>query len=165
VTYSKVRDIFAVNYYSTLHVVRAFVPILKGRPEAHITNVSSMGAMVPVPGQTLYGSSKAAINLLTMGLYAELKETSVGVTLAIPGAINTDIAANSGIDMKGASAEGGHVKMLAPEKAAAIIIRAVEKNKYRVLVGRDARMMDLISRISPKWAAQLIYKQMKELLG
>lgn len=162
--YEKIKHIISTNFYGTLHMVRSFLPYLLERPEAHILNVSSMGGLVPFPGQSVYGASKAAVKLLTEGLYAELKDTNVHVTLAYPGAVNTNIAANSGVEIGNVSKESSPVKMLEPERAAALIIRAMEQNKYRALVGRDARMMDWMSRLSPKMAVNMIYKQMKSLL-
>jgi NAD(P)-dependent dehydrogenase (short-subunit alcohol dehydrogenase family) len=70
-----------VNFYGTLYMTKAFLPHFLQRPEAHITNISSMGGFLPVPGQTAYGASKAAVKLLTEGLHSELSETSVGPTL------------------------------------------------------------------------------------
>lgn len=163
--YDKIKHIISTNFYGALHMVRAFLPYLLERSEAHILNVSSMGALVPVPGQTVYGASKAAVKLLTEGLYAELKDTHVHVTLVFPGAVKTNIAANSGVEMDVAGAQDTKIKMLEPEKAAELIIRAMEQNKYRALIGRDARMMDWMSRLSPKMAVNMIYKQMKSLLG
>ena len=60
------------------------MPHLLKRPEAHIANVSSMGGFLPVPGQTIYGASKAAVKLLTEGLHAELMNTNVKVTVIFP---------------------------------------------------------------------------------
>ena len=68
-------------------MVRAFLPELTARPRAALLNVSSMGAFIPVPGQTVYGASKAAVKLLTEGLHAELRGTSVRVTVVFPGAV------------------------------------------------------------------------------
>ncbi len=64
--------IIAVNLYGTIHTTKAFLPHLLLRPEAHILNVSSMGGFVPVPGQTMYGVTKAGVTLLTEGLHSEL---------------------------------------------------------------------------------------------
>src|SRR3712207_7305203 len=47
-----------VNLFGTLYMTKAFLPHLLARPEAHITNISSMGGFLPVPGQTIYGASK-----------------------------------------------------------------------------------------------------------
>ena len=57
--------VFAVNWWGTLHLNRTFLPIFLGRPEGHIVNVASMGGSIPVPGQSIYGASKAAVKLFT----------------------------------------------------------------------------------------------------
>ncbi|HRD39265.1 MAG TPA: SDR family NAD(P)-dependent oxidoreductase, partial [Bacteroidia bacterium] len=71
---------------------KSFLPHLLKRPEAHIVNISSMGGFLPVPGQSIYGATKAAVKLLTEGLRSELLDTNVRVTLIFPGAIGTNIA-------------------------------------------------------------------------
>src|SRR5690349_4825617 len=61
--------VMGVNWWGTLHLNRAFLPVLLARPEGHIVNVSSMGGNIPVPGQTVYGASKAAVKLFTDALW------------------------------------------------------------------------------------------------
>ena len=144
---------------------RSFLPHFLERPEAHIVNVSSMGGFLPVPGQTMYGASKAAMKLFTEGLHSELLDTNVGVTVVFPGAIGTNIAANSGIKvMTGQEDAKSKYKTTSPVKAAAEIIAGIEKKKYRVLIGSDAKMMDFLTRLMPERAARIIYTQMKALL-
>lgn len=167
-SYDAVDRVLDVNLYGTLYMVKAFLPHLLERPIAHIANVSSMGGFLPVPGQTIYGASKAAVKLMTEGLYAELLDTNVKVTLVYPGAIGTNITANSGVSIPGASQSPGEeqkIKPLAPSKAAEIIVDAIEADRYSVLVGSDAKLMDFITRLNPKMAAGFIYKQMKSLLS
>jgi NAD(P)-dependent dehydrogenase (short-subunit alcohol dehydrogenase family) len=158
--------VFAVNWSGTLHLTRTFLPVLLGRPEAHIVNTSSMGGFLPVPGQTIYGASKAAVKLLTEGLHAECRGTSVRVTVVFPGAVATNITSNSGVDIpvSGADAEAQMRKITSPAKAAEVIIDGMEKNAYRVLIGRDAKLMDLLYRVNPKGAAGMIARRMKGLL-
>ena len=74
-----------VNWWGTLRLDRAFLPVLLERPEAHLVNTSSMGGFIPVPGQTIYGATKAAVKLLTEALHAELRGTGVHATVVIPG--------------------------------------------------------------------------------
>lgn len=164
--YDAIQRVLDVNLYGTLYMVKAFLPHLLERPAAHIANVSSMGGFLPVPGQTVYGASKAAVKLMTEGLYAELLNTNVKVTLVYPGAIGTNITANSGVEVNRPASDGkeSSIKPLAPEKAAAIIVDAIEQDRYSVLVGSDARFMDFIYRLNPKRAAGFIYNQMKSLL-
>jgi len=165
--YAAIERVMNVNFYGTLYMTKAFLPHLLTRPEAHIANVSSMGGFIPFPGQSLYGASKAAVKLLTEGLRSELLNTNVRVSVVFPGAIGTNIAANSGVGntLRVENAEQQRsVRTLAPSKAAEIIIDGIEQNRYRILVGSDAAFLDFISRLNPQWAANFIYKQMKSLL-
>jgi short-subunit dehydrogenase len=160
-----IERVMNVNFYGTLYVTKAFLPHLLTRPEAHIINISSMGGFLPVPGQTIYGASKAAVKLLTEGLNSELLNTNVRVTVVFPGAIGTDIIRHSGAE---ASLEmenmQGAARMLTPDKAAQIIVDGIEKNRYRILVGSDAAFMDFLYRLCPRRAARFIYRQMRSLL-
>jgi len=163
--YEAIRDVMDVNFYGTLYMTKAFLPHLLTRPEAQIVNISSMGGFLPVPGQTIYGASKAAVKLFTEGLSSELLNTRVRVMAVFPGAIDTNIAANSGVEGSLQVEKGqGPIKMLAPQRAAQIIVDGIEKNRYHVLVGSDSKFMNLLSRLSPQRSAKLIYTQMKSLL-
>ncbi len=165
--YEAIERVMNVNFYGTLYLIKAFLPHFLSRPEAHIVNISSMGGFLPVPGQSVYGASKAAVKLLTEGLHSELATTNVHVTVVFPGAIGTNIATNSGVgiglDVEN-SENGRSFNPLPPSEAAEIIVDGIEKDSYRVLVGRDAKMMDLLYRLSPKRAANFIFKQMQALL-
>ena len=166
--YAAIERVMNVNFYGTLYMTKAFLPHLLKRPEAHIANVSSMGGFLPVPGQTIYGASKAAVKLFTEGLRSELLNTNVRVTVVFPGAVGTNIAANSGVGISSQAVETGDqrrsFKPLATSKAAEIIVDGIERDRYRVFVGSDAAFMDLIYRLSPERAANYIFKQMKSLL-
>ena len=164
-TFEQAEKVMNVNFYGPFAMIKAFLPELLKRPEAHILNVSSMGAYAPVPGQSVYGASKAAVKLMTEGLRSELMGTQVGVTVVFPGAVATNITTNSGLAMPDVDADAPAFKQTAADVAAKKMIDAIERNKPRITVGKDATMMDRISRISPVFAANLIYKQMKSLLG
>ena len=164
--YETIERVMNVNFYGTLYMTKAFLPHLLTRPEAHIVNTSSMGGFLPVPGQSIYGASKAAVKLLTEGLHSELMDTNVRVTVVFPGAVNTNIMKNSGLNMpQQSSTENKSMKILSSAKAAQIIIDGMEQNRYRVLVGKDAKFMDSLYRLNPAYAAKLIYSKMKALLG
>jgi NAD(P)-dependent dehydrogenase (short-subunit alcohol dehydrogenase family) len=162
-----IERVMNVNFYGTLYMVKAFLPHLLKRPEAHIANLSSMGGFLPVPGQTIYGASKAAVKLFTEGLNSELLNTNVRVTVVFPGAIGTNIAGNSGVNISAPPEAGSQqrsTQTLAPSKAAEIIVDGIEKDRYQVFVGRDSAFMDFIYRVNPKRAAKFIFKQMQSLL-
>ncbi len=158
-----IERVMNINFYGTVYLIKAFLPHLLERPEAHIVNVSSMGGFLPVPGQSVYGASKAAVKLLTEALYAELLRTNVRVTIVVPGAVATNIVENSGVASP-PSANGQKFKALSADKAAAIIVEGIERNRFRVLVGSDATFMDRIYRLAPKYAVHLITRQMQALL-
>jgi NAD(P)-dependent dehydrogenase (short-subunit alcohol dehydrogenase family) len=161
--YDVIERVLSVNLLGTIYVTRTFLPHLLKRPQAHIVNVSSMGGFLPVPGQTLYCASKAAVKLLTEGLNAELLGTNVRVTVVFPGAIETDIVVNSEA-ADGFPMDRSLYKMIAPSDAARTIVNGMERDRYRVLIGSDAKMTDLLYRLSPKQATKLIYSQMSFVL-
>ena len=164
--YETIERVMNINFYGTLYMIKTFLPHLLSRPEAHIVNISSMGGFLPVPGQTVYGASKAAVKLLTEGLNSELSETNVKVTVVFPGAVNTNITTNSGLAMPTEPvSQSKPMKILSASKAAQIIVYGMERDRYRVLVGNDAKFMDYFYRFNPKAAAKLITKKMKGLLS
>jgi NAD(P)-dependent dehydrogenase (short-subunit alcohol dehydrogenase family) len=163
--YAAIDRVFDINWRGTLYMAKSFLPSLLARPEAHIVNISSMGGFLPIPGQAAYGASKAAVKLFTEGLWAEMQGTKVHVTVVFPGAIATNIAANSGVSISpdlGTTAKPP--PMLAADKAAREILDGMEADAYRVLVGSDARFLDRLYRLSPRRATSFIQKQMKALL-
>ena len=170
-SYEEMERVLSVNLWGTIYTTKTFLPTLLTRPEASIVNVSSMGGFLPVPGQTVYGASKAAVKLLTEGLYSELRETSVAVTIVFPGAIGTQITTNSGVEVPGAgkreisAEEAARRTTPAPEAAAKIIEQAVEKGEFRVTLGKDAAMLDRMVRIAPQRATDFIARKMADLLG
>lgn len=162
--YPAIERVLNINLYGTIYMLKTFLPTLLKRPEAHVVNISSMGGFFPFPGQTLYGASKAAVKILTEGLYAELIGTNVGVSVVFPGAIATNISQNSGLAMPETDAESAPIKPTSPEVAAETIIKAIEKNKLQAYIGRDAAMMNIFYKLNPRGAIHFITKQMESLL-
>ncbi len=162
--YAAIDRVFDVNWSGTLYLTKAFLPALLERPEGHIVNISSMGGFLPVPGQTVYGASKAAVKLFTEGLHSELADTRVRVTVVFPGAIATNIVANSGVDIR-MNVDPKKARTLPADQAARDILDGVERDAFRLLVGSDAKMLDALYRLSPRRATAFIAKQMKSLLG
>lgn len=165
--YADIERVMNVNFYGLLYMTKTFLPHLLKRPQAHIANVSSMGGFLPVPGQGIYGASKAAVKLMTEALHAELSNTNVSVTVIFPGAIGTNIANNSGVGQTLSApgdAQSQSFKMLAPNKAAEIIVKGIEQDKYEIFVGQDSKFMNLIYRISAERATNFISGKMASLL-
>ncbi len=162
-----IQRVINVNLLGTMFMTKAFLPYLLARPEAHITNLSSMGGFVPFPGQTMYGAAKAGVKLMTEGLASELIGTNVRVTVVFPGAIATNIAANSGVRMKmNVEANGkGNLIALSPSRAAEIIVNGIERNAKRLFVGKDSFLVDKLYRICPSLTARLMARMMGAVLN
>lgn len=164
--YESIDRLINVNLYGTIHMAKAFVPYLLERPIAHLANLSSMGGFFPYPGQTIYGATKAGVKLLTEGLHTELLETNVGVSVVMPGAVATEISANSGVefDMSAEDIERRMARTTAPTEAARVIVDGIESDDLHIYIGRDSRMMSLAIKVAPRRSAEFIYRQMKEML-
>lgn len=164
-----IERVLNVNFWGVVNLTKAFLPHLLERPAAGILNVSSMGGFLPVPGQAVYGASKAAVKLFTEALFAETQRTNVQVTVVFPGGVGTNISKNSGVAAPGgdapAESSGKAPKVVSPEDAGRQIIEGFERGDYRVLIGSDAKFMDRFSRLSPKRATLLIADKMKSLLS
>jgi short-subunit dehydrogenase len=165
--FSAIDRVMNINFNGTINMTKAFLPELLKRPAAQVVNISSMGGFLPVPGQGVYGASQAAIKLLSEAMYAELINTGVRVSTVFPGAIATEIAARSGLDiaaMQGdVSAESKFTPMPA-NQAAEIIVDGMMKERFHILVGSDAKFMNFLFRLAPKFATNYITKQMGSLL-
>lgn len=168
-----IERVMNVNFWGTVNTSKAFLPTLLSRPEAALVNVSSMGGLVPVPGQSAYGASKAAVKLFTEGLQAELRKSAVSVSVVFPGGVATDITKNSGVtsgpggasaeDMEDASTSDAASKLTTPQDAAAAIIRAVETGRPRVRIGKDAVAMDILGRLLPSKSISLMAALMSRM--
>lgn len=162
--YAAIERVLNVNLWGVIYMTKTFLPYLLERPEAHILNVSSMGSYVPVPGQTLYGASKAAVKLFTEGLYSELAGTNVHVTVAFPGSTSTHITEHSGVQVNAGSVDASKYKLTSASEAAQRIVAGMERNAYQAFAGNDAQMMFRLSRLMPRRAAAIIQKSMAALL-
>jgi short-subunit dehydrogenase len=160
-----VERVLNVNLFGAMYMIKTFLPYLIKRPEANITNLSSMAGFLPLPGQSIYCASKAAIKLLTEVLHSEFTDTNVNVTVVMPGGIDTNITKNSGATISEEVIKGNKAyKMVSPARAANIIVEGIERNKQRVLIDTDASFMDCFYRFNPSYAAKFIFNKMKILL-
>lgn len=162
--YDRIEKIFNVNFFGTLYMIKTFLPILlENKTTSSIVNIGSMAGFIPYPRQSIYGASKGAIKMLSEGLYSELKDTNVKVSVVFPGAVATDITKNSGADLKMKEGKKAKAyKMLSVDETADIILNTIRKEKYKALAGKDAKSMDIFYRIAPKKAIHTISKALGE---
>ena len=141
----------------------AFLPHLKASGDGHVINISSVFGLLGIPSQSAYNSAKFAVRGFTDALRTELdmEQCGVSATTIHPGGIRTSIARNArfefsehqdAVDTEQAALDFEKFTRTTPEKAAQLIIGAVEKNKRRALIGPDAHLFDAAARISPRGA-------------
>jgi butyryl-CoA dehydrogenase len=150
-SYDDLEWLMGINFWGVVHGTKAFLPHLRKVDEGHIVNVSSVFGLISVPSQSAYCSAKFAVRGFTDALRMELEADGgrVSATTVHPGGIQTNIAKSARIDPAMGDRAGEFDKLLrtTPEQAAAVILRAVERNRRRVLIGADARGIDLVSRL------------------
>ena len=149
-----------INLNGVVKASRVFLPLLKDRPEAAIINTSSIFGMIAVAGQSVYHATKFGVRGFTESLAKEFKDTPVQVHCVHPGHIGTNIVANSRFNEEDDSkflrqdnvdemADMFRSAGMHPSRAAQIILDGVTRNKRRIFVGLDAKLMDLAQRITP----------------
>ncbi|WP_316189712.1 SDR family NAD(P)-dependent oxidoreductase [Bradyrhizobium sp. SZCCHNS1054] len=151
--------LFNINFWGVVHGTRAFLPHLSQRPQAHIVNLSSIFGIIAPPGQCAYAAAKFAVRGFSESLRHELAMAQSPVKLSVvhPGGIATAIARNarsgSGMTDNARRAQAiDRFEKLAkttPKDAALRIVKGIERNEPRILIGSDARFMDLLQRFMP----------------
>ncbi|BBZ00452.1 SDR family NAD(P)-dependent oxidoreductase [Mycolicibacterium fallax] len=152
--FKDIERVMDVDFWGVVNGTKAFLPHLLESGDGHVINVSSLFGIFAVPGQSAYNAAKFAVRGFTEALRQEMitKKRPVAVTTVHPGGIKTAIARNAGSveDLDAADLAAQFDKKLArtsPERAAEIILEAVRKKKARVLVGADAKSLDVLVRI------------------
>ena len=148
-----------INFWGVVHGTRAFLPHLAKQREAHIVNLSSIFGIVGPPGQTAYAAAKFAVRGFSESLRHELQMADSPVKLSVvhPGGIATNIARNSrtgtGVTDNARRAESierfDNAARTTPELAAKTIADGIERNKPRILIGFDAKFIDVLQRLRP----------------
>jgi NADP-dependent 3-hydroxy acid dehydrogenase YdfG len=153
--FKDIERVMDVDFWGVVNGTKAFLPHLIASGDGHIINVSSLFGLMSVPGQAAYNSAKFAVRGFTEALRQEmvLNGHPVKVTAVHPGGIKTAIARN-GLVAEGVDPEAQakffdeRMSSTTPRRAAQIILEAVRKNKARVLVGLDAKALDLVVRLT-----------------
>jgi NAD(P)-dependent dehydrogenase (short-subunit alcohol dehydrogenase family) len=168
--------LMGINFWGVVNGTQAFLPHLRESGEGHLVNISSLFGLMAMPTQSAYNASKFAVRGYTEALRMELvmEGAPVGVTCVHPGGVATNIAMASRIDPAMEQASGIDAqtqrrranKMLqvtTPESAALQILRGVERNAARVLVGPDARFMDLCVRLLGAGYQRLVIQKFRRM--
>ena len=150
--------LIAINFDGVVHGVRAFLPLLLEQGSGAIVNTSSVFGLAGIPYQSAYCASKFAVRGFTESLRHELEGTGVRAITIHPGGVKTNIARNGRMraDPRGLgrskdemASDFEAIALTTPDKAAAIIHKGVDAGKGRILVGPDAYVFDVLTRVAP----------------
>jgi NAD(P)-dependent dehydrogenase (short-subunit alcohol dehydrogenase family) len=159
--YQDAEWIVGINFWGVVYGTKAFLPHLRASGDGHVVNTSSLFGLMGFPGQSTYNATKFAVRGFTEALRIELDmmRAPVSATCVHPGGIKTNIARaarmnKSVADLGVKDLENSHVQFekmfrVTADDAAEIILRGVQKNQRRVLVGTDAKAYDLVQRFLP----------------
>lgn len=158
-----------INFWGVIYGTRAFLPQMLERKSGHIVNISSIFGIMGIPTQSAYNATKFAVRGFSEALRQEVSNRNVRVLTVHPGGVKTNIVKSSrfGESYDGVTsidvAARRFEKMagLTPDGAASIILRAVRTNRRRVLVGKDAIVMDRVARAFPETYENVIRRAMK----
>lgn len=155
-TMEEMRWLADVNIWGTISITKALLPALRRAPQAHITHLASIYALAAPGGRIPYALTKYAVRGFSEALRHELEDTSVTVGAIYPAGVRTGIILHgryaASIDPAvAARAAAAQAAMYAtePEDAAAKIVRATLHRRARVLIGREATLVDLLVRLFP----------------
>ena len=156
--------VFAINFDGVVNGVRAFLPLLLAQRDGAIVNTSSIFGLVGARDQTAYCASKFAVRGFTDSLRQELKGTGVRAVVVHPGGTKTNIirSAHMHTDVRDGRTREEHAAAFearartTPEQAAEIIHSGVDRGKARILIGPDARFVDVLSRITPTHTVRVL---------
>jgi NADP-dependent 3-hydroxy acid dehydrogenase YdfG len=169
--FKDIEKVMDVDFWGVVNGTKVFLPHLIESGDGHVINISSVFGLFSVPGQAAYNAAKFAVRGFTEALRQEMIAAGhlVKVTTVHPGGIKTAMARNmtavEGFD-KDELARTFDKKLAntSPQKAAQIILDGVRKNRARVLVGPDAKALDLIVRVTGSGYQRLFSSVMSRAL-
>ena len=160
-TMAEMRWLMDVNLWGTVNVTKALLPALRREPAAHITHLVSIYGLAAPAGRIPYAMSKFAVRGFTESLRHELERTGVTVGAIYQAGVKTGIigrgryaaAIDPAVAARAAAAQAAmyHTE---PADAAKRIVEATVRRRARTMVGRKARLVDVLTRLAPTryWA-------------
>lgn len=156
--YEDFEWLMGINFWGVVYGTKSFLPMLKKSEDAAVVNISSLFGLIAIPTQGAYNASKFAVKGYTEALRLELQSSNVTPITVHPGGIKTNIARNGrfyrgtklGQSKQDMVAMFDKLTMTTPEKAAEAILNGVKKKQLKVLVGKDAYLLDWAGRWLPQ---------------
>ena len=162
--------IMGINFWGVAHGTKEFLPHLIASGDGHLVNLSSLFGLVSMPGQSMYNAAKYAVRGMSEAVREEMLVAGhpVGVTVVHPGGIKTAIARNARYSAKEDGAESARffdkkLARMTPERAAEIILKGVEDDKARVLVGIDAHAVHTLAKLLGSRYQDVVANRAKKL--
>jgi NAD(P)-dependent dehydrogenase (short-subunit alcohol dehydrogenase family) len=164
-TWGRIQDLSTEHWRRTvdidlmgpIHVLAAFVPsMIEARRGGHVVNVSSAAGLFGLPIHAPYSAAKFGLRGVSEVLRFDLAPHRIGVTLVCPGAVNTPLVGT--VDIVGVDRDDPSIRKavdtfarhaVTPEKAAAAIVRGLEKGRYMVYTSQDIRLLHWTQRYVP----------------
>ena len=149
--------LMGINFWGVIYGCKVFLPILEKEDSAHIVNISSVFGLIAPPEQTAYSAAKFAVRGFTESLRHELADSNISVSSVHPGGIKTNIVRNAKLGAEApeewkqqASKFFERVTQTSSEEAAEVILKGIREKNPRILIGKDAKAISLVSRLFPK---------------
>jgi short-subunit dehydrogenase len=154
--YEDFEWLMGINFWGVVYGSLAFLPHIEQAGGGHIVNISSIFGIIAAPLNGSYNAAKFAVRGFSEALRMELEldKSPVAVTTVHPGGIKTNIARAARIGEHGPAADQimsdfDRIARTSPERCARVILEGVRRNRRRVLVGADARLIDTVQRMAP----------------
>ncbi len=163
-----VEWVMNIDFWGVVHGTQAFLPHLERAAAGHVINISSVFGLLSIPSQSAYNAAKFGVRGYSDALAMELAldGSPVRVTTVHPGGIKTNIARNGrSEDVVKSTDDFDRLAMTDPDKAARQILRAVERNRRRALIGPDAVLFDLVSRLPAAVSQRIVVGLTKHHVG
>ncbi|MFK7773212.1 MAG: SDR family NAD(P)-dependent oxidoreductase [Saprospiraceae bacterium] len=172
VSYEDFEWVMNINFWGMVYGTKTFLPLLKKQPEAALVNISSVFGIAGIGHQGPYCASKFAIRGLTESLRMEamMDFPHVKIHSVHPGGIKTNIARSakwvgeevSKEEFEETTERFEKMFITTPESAAATIVKGIQKKKSKILIGKDAKQLDLMVRLMPQGYTKLVINQFKK---
>jgi|SRR5690606_15724398 len=170
-TYDDFEWVMNIDFWGMVYGTKAFLPQLQAKGSGHIVNVSSLFGLLAVPSQAAYNSAKFAIRGFTEALRHEMRGTEIRVSCVHPGGIKTNIVRNArflqstqATEREEAVTGFDRIARTTPERAGIVIVDGIEKNRERILIGMDAKIIDVLQRLMPASYGKLLFRRDSAIL-
>jgi len=169
--YDDFEWVMNIDFWGMVYGTKAFLPQLQAKGSGHIVNVSSLFGLLAVPSQAAYNSAKFAIRGFTEALRHEMRGTEIRVSCVHPGGIKTNIVRNArflqstqATEREEAVTGFDRIARTTPERAGIVIVDGIEKNRERILIGMDAKIIDVLQRLMPASYGKLLFRRDSAIL-